>query len=163
MTLRPGVRLAVDLGQARVGVARTDPAGLLATPVATLRRDTGAETDMDRIVDLAEETGAIEILVGLPRSMDGAERTSARTVRRWAGRLAGRAGVPVRLVDERLTTVSAHRLLHEAGRAERSHRAVVDQVAAVVILESALDQERRTGEPAGSPVEARAPKEAPAP
>lgn len=85
MTLRPGVRLAVDLGQARVGVARTDPAGLLATPVATLRRDTGAETDMDRIVDLAEETGAIEILVGLPRSMDGAERTSARTVRRWAG------------------------------------------------------------------------------
>ena len=111
MTLRPGVRLAVDLGQARVGVARTDPAGLLATPVATLRRDTGAETDMDRIVDLAEETGAIEILVGLPRSMDGAERTSARTVRRWAGRLAGRAGVPVRLVDERLTTVSAHRLM----------------------------------------------------
>ena len=97
MTLRPGVRLAVDLGQARVGVARTDPAGLLATPVATLRRDTGAETDMDRIVDLAEETGAIEILVGLPRSMDGAERTSARTVRRWAGRLAGRAGVPVML------------------------------------------------------------------
>lgn len=163
MTFRPGVRFAVDLGQARVGVARTDPAGILATPVATLRRDTGGDTDMARIIELAEEAEAIEIVVGLPRSLDGTERTAARAVRRWAVRLAARAGVPVRLIDERLSTVSAHRMLHEAGRAERSHRSVVDQVAAVVILQTALDHERRAGEPAGLLVAATATEEAPSP
>lgn len=147
--LSPGVRLAVDLGLARVGVARTDPAGILATPVATLRRDTGADGDMTEVARLAGELEAVGIYVGLPRSMDGRERAAASAVRRWAVRLSGRVAVPVRLVDERLSTVTAHRLLHEAGRAEKRHRAVVDQVAAVVILEAALDVERATGEPAG--------------
>lgn len=153
--MRRGVRLAVDLGLTRVGVARSDPDGILATPVATLQRDTGGETDMAEVIRLAREFDAIEIVVGLPTSMSGKAQTTAKAAKRWAGRLATQlAAAPqtgggtcplVRMVDERLSTVSAHRMLHEAGRAEISHRAVVDQVAAVVILQFALDAERTSG------------------
>ena len=154
MSLRHGVRLAVDLGQVRVGVARCDREGILASPVATLRRDTSGDTDLAEIARLALEDEALEVVVGLPVSMNGRSQTTAKAVKRWAGRLATRLaegvepGEPypaVRMVDERLSSVSAHRLLHEAGRAEIGHRQVIDQVAAVVILESALDAERTSG------------------
>ncbi|MGC5616932.1 Holliday junction resolvase RuvX [Georgenia sp. Z1491] len=163
MTLRRGVRIGVDVGTVRVGVARCDPDGVLASPVATLARDAGGADQLE-IARLTEETGAIEVVVGLPRSMDGKVRASARAATDYAATLAGviaatSPDVAVRLVDERLTSTSAHRAMHASGRPGRRHREVVDQVAAVLILESALDAERATGRPAGRPVTPRAPKE----
>ncbi|MFC7406167.1 Holliday junction resolvase RuvX [Georgenia alba] len=147
---RRGVRVAVDVGSVRVGVARSDPDGILATPVVTIVRDSAApDADLARIADVVAEQHALEVLVGLPRSLSGRSGPAARTARAYARRLAGALDVPVRLVDERLTTVTAHQALHAAGRSSRTHRQVVDQVAATVILEQALETERRTGEPAG--------------
>lgn len=155
---RPGVRLALDVGTVRVGVATCDPAGLLATPVATLRRDRrppadGSATrpdDVAAVVALVAEREPIEVVVGLPRSLGGQEGSSAAAARAYADLIARAiAPVPVRLVDERLTTVSAHRALHDSGRSGRRHRSVVDQVAAVTILQHALDAERSTSAPPG--------------
>lgn len=145
--LRRGVRVGVDVGKARVGVACTDSAGILATPVATYKREVD---DFRSVFELVSQSDALEVIVGLPRNMDGSEGKSAKDARKWARRLARRIDpVPVRLVDERLTTVTAHQQLHEAGRKEISHRTVVDQAAAVIILNNALDYERINGSPAG--------------
>lgn len=147
--MRYGVRLAVDPGDARIGVARSDPSGMLATPVETVRRGRG---DLRRIAELVRETEAVEVVVGLPRSLSGREGPAAEKVRRFAGKVAQRvAPVPVRLCDERLTTVTAEAML-TGQRKGADRRAVVDQVAAVVILQQALDSERATGEPPGEPV-----------
>jgi len=134
-----------------VGVARSDPSGFLATPVETLRRDKG---DVARIARLVRDEEAVEVVVGLPRSLSGGEGPAAVKVRAYAARLAERvAPVPVRLVDERLTTVSAEAMLRDRGRKGQQRRAVVDQAAAVMILQHALDTERATGAPPGEPVE----------
>ncbi|MEO7234407.1 MAG: Holliday junction resolvase RuvX [Lapillicoccus sp.] len=152
--VRPGVRLGVDVGSVRVGLAASDPAGIFATPVATLARDTtDGHTDVVRIAETAREVDAVEIVVGLPRLLSGAEGEAARLARAYALDLAAAvAPVPVRLVDERLTTVDAHRRLRESGVAGRSQRDVVDQTAAVLILQSALDGERASGRAPGSRV-----------
>ncbi len=144
--MRFGVRLGVDPGDARIGVARSDPSGVLATPVETVRRGKG---DLRRIQRLLEEEGAVEVVMGLPRSLSGGEGPAAVKTRAFARRLARRiAPVPVRLVDERLTTVSAEAMLRDQRKGAK-RRAVVDQVAAVVILQQALDAERATGAPPG--------------
>lgn len=147
--MRSGVRLAFDVGKARIGVARCDAQAILAVPVQTLRRDRyGA--DLDEAADLVAEHQASEVIVGLPKQLSGKGSASARDARKWARELAVIiAPVPVRLVDERLTTVTAQRELHEAGMAAKNFRPVVDQAAAVIILEQALETERRTGQPAG--------------
>ena len=151
--MRHGVRLGVDPGDARIGVARSDSAGVLATPVETVRRGRG---DLSRIAALAAEHLAVEVVVGLPRSLSGGEGPAARKVRDFAGRLARRvAPVPVRLVDERLTTVSAEAMLRDRGHRGARRRAVVDQAAAVLILQHALDAERATGRAPGEVVEVR--------
>jgi putative Holliday junction resolvase len=153
------VRLGVDVGDARVGLAASDPAGVLATPVATLRRDPEDLSDVQAIVDEAVRREAVEVVVGLPRTLSGSEGVAARSVRDYAETLHRRlGGVPVRLFDERLSTVDAHRSLHASGVAGRRHRARVDQVAAVVILQAALDTERNTGGPAGEEVARRKPR-----
>ncbi|MDO2936343.1 Holliday junction resolvase RuvX [Paeniglutamicibacter sulfureus] len=149
-TPRPGVLLGVDVGMARVGVAASDRDGMLATPVKTLKRDVKKSSDIYVLVKLAAEREAAQIFVGLPRSMSGGETASTTMARDYARDLANalmRSGssVDVRLVDERLTTVSAHRSLHEAGLDGRKHRAVVDQVAAVEILQQVLEM-RRNGQ-----------------
>ncbi|MBM7825445.1 putative Holliday junction resolvase [Arcanobacterium pluranimalium] len=147
VALRQGVRIAVDVGGARVGVAKTDSAGILATPVGTFQR---GRNDLNAVVDLVKTHQVLEVYVGLPKNMDGTEGKTALDARKWAQRISRRiAPVDVRLVDERLTTVSAHRQLHEAGKREKSHRAVVDQVSAVIILENAMDFERNTGKTPG--------------
>ena len=147
--MRRGVRLGVDPGDARIGVARSDPSGVLATPVETVRRGGG---DLRRLGRLVAEVSAVEVVVGLPRSMSGADGRAATKARAFAARLARRvAPVPVRLVDERLTTVSAEAMLR-GQRKGAQRRAVVDQVAAVVILQQALDTERATGRPPGEVV-----------
>ncbi len=149
--MRRGVRLGLDVGTVRIGVAACDPSGLVATPVATITRSRGpAATDLEAILADVREREAVEVVVGLPRGMSGQEGASAAAVRAYAVEVARMIfPVPVRLVDERLSTVSAHRALHAAGRRGRTHRAVVDQVAAVTILQSALDAERSTSAPPG--------------
>lgn len=146
---RRGRRLAVDVGDARIGIASCDPDGLLATPVETVKRAT-VEEGRKRIWKLAKEYEPIEVVVGLPLSMNGTEGPAAVKVKKYAMRLARRLDpIPVRLVDERLSTVSAHRALRDAGLSTKNHQPVVDQVAAVAILEAALDREKNTGQPAG--------------
>ncbi len=142
-----GPRIGVDVGTVRVGLAASDPDGLVATPVATLARGSG---DLDTIVGEVRERGAQTVYVGLPRHLSGAEGASAAAARAYAVTLAQRlAPIQVRLVDERMSTVSAHRALRASGRPGRKHRSVVDQAAAVVILQDALDAERATGRPPG--------------
>jgi putative holliday junction resolvase len=155
VVVRAGVRLGVDVGTVRVGLASSDPSGLLASPVETVPRDTTAtRTDLARIVALARELQAMEVVVGLPRHLSGAEGEAAKQARTYAAELADVLGpIPVRLVDERLTTVESHRRLRESGVAGRSQRGVVDQTAAVLILQSALDGERASGRAPGSRVD----------
>jgi putative Holliday junction resolvase len=149
--VRPGVRLGVDVGAVRVGLAASDPSGMLASPVETVPRDTSsARADLTRIATVARERGAVEVVVGLPRLLSGAEGEAARLARAYAADLALAVHpVPVQLVDERLTTVESHRRLRESGVAGRSQRAVVDQTAAVLILQTALDTERVSGRAPG--------------
>lgn len=157
MSVRPGVRLGVDVGTVRVGVAFSDPSGVLATPHATLQRvwpNPEIESDdIAEIVRLVVERDVVEVIVGLPRSLSGDEGPSAEAARKYAAELARRvAPVSVRLVDERLTSVSAHRALRDSGVAGRRQRAVVDQAAAVLILQAALDEERSSSRPPGEQV-----------
>jgi putative Holliday junction resolvase len=145
--LRAGVRLAIDIGSARIGVARCDRDGVLASPLATFARGKG---DLDSIARLAGEDETIEIIVGLPTGLSGTEGAAAADARAFAGALAARLGsVPVRLVDERFTTVIAHEALRRGGRDSKSRRPVIDKAAAALLLQGALDAERSTGRPAG--------------
>ena len=128
--MRTGVRLAIDLGSARVGVARCDPDGLLASPLATVAR---GRSDLDALAALATEHGAIEVIVGLPTGLSGRAGTAAATARTFAESLATRlAPLPVRLVDERFTTVLAHDALRQGGRGSRQRRGQVDKAAAAL-------------------------------
>ncbi|MFU8874153.1 Holliday junction resolvase RuvX [Micromonospora sp. SL4-19] len=144
-----GVRLGVDVGQVRVGVARSDPHGILATPLVTLARDLTAApdavpTDMAELVRLAAEHEAVEVVVGLPVNLAGKHGPAAANVSAYAARLADVLGaVPVTLTDERMSTVVASRRLAERGVRGKRQRAVVDQAAAVEILQSWLDAQRR--------------------
>jgi len=151
---RSGRRVGVDVGSVRVGVASSDPSAMMATPVCTVRRDPDeaapTATDVEEIAALVAELEAVEVVVGLPRTLSGGEGAAAQVARKYARRLAARiAPVPVRLVDERLTTVDAHRNLRASGVDGRKHRTVVDQAAAVLILQAALDAERSSGRPPG--------------
>lgn len=150
--MRHGVRIGVDVGDVRIGVARSDPSGMIATPLETVARGRG---DLDRLRALVEEEAAVEVVVGLPRSLSGGEGPSAARVREFAGGLAeALSPVPVRLCDERLSTVSAEAVLRERGKKGQKRRAVVDQAAAVVILQNALETERGTGTAPGELVPA---------
>ena len=129
--MRSGVRLGVDVGDARIGIAQSDPSGMLATPVETVRRGKG---DLARIRAIVLDLEVIEVVVGLPRSLSGGEGPAAAKIRTFAQELADAvAPVSVRLCDER------------QGKKGQKRRAVVDQAAAVVILQNALDTERSTG------------------
>lgn len=140
--MRTGVRIGVDVGTVRVGVARSDPFGMLATPVQTVRRGDG---DLDEVLAIGAEHAATEYVVGLPIALSGRETASTGDAREFAERLAAASTVPVRLVDERLSSVSANAALRQAGRTAKNSRSVVDQVAAVIILQHALDFERSSG------------------
>jgi len=135
--------MGVDVGAVRVGVALSDPDGILASPLVTLRRDTDGDSDVTELLRLVEEHQVIEVVVGLPRTLAGARGPAALAAEQYAARLADRATpVPVRLADERLTTVIASRMLTGRGVRGKRQRAVVDQAAAVAILQSWLDAER---------------------
>jgi putative Holliday junction resolvase len=139
-----GRRLGIDVGSVRIGVAASDPDGILATPVETVRRDRSGK-HLRRLAELVAELQAVEVVVGLPRTLADRTGPSALDAIDLAETLAGRvAPVPVRLADERLTTVSAQRSLRDAGVRAKEQRAVIDQAAAVAILQSWLDQRRAT-------------------
>ena len=132
--------LGVDVGTVRVGVARSDPSGVLATPLVTLRREPAGDGDLAQIADLVSEHDVAGVVVGLPVTLAGREGASAAMAREYAQRLSRMIDpVPVELVDERLTTVAAERRLAQRGVRGRARRAVVDQAAAVEILQHWLD------------------------
>jgi putative holliday junction resolvase len=150
-----GVRLGVDVGSVRVGVAVCDPDGILASPLVTVPRDqrhfpdhnAGKDdlpSDIRELARLAEDHGAVEVVVGLPVSLSGNDGPAAAAARAYAARLAAAIDpVPVRLADERMSTVVASRRLADRGVRGKRQRAVVDQAAAVEILQSWLDGQRR--------------------
>ena len=157
--MRRGVRMALDLGQVRVGVAACDRDGILAHPVTTVPGTDGSWSGDDpalaQLLSVVAEYEPFEVVVGLPRSLTGQEGPAATRIREQAERLATALspyGVGVRLVDERFTTTTASRQLRAAGRSAKRQRQVIDQAAAVGILEHALELERRTGLPPGEPV-----------
>ena len=141
--MRSGVRVGIDIGTVRIGVARSDRDGYLATPVKTV--DRGSENPIGQLVSVIAELEAIEVIVGLPLSLNGSHTASTEDALVMARELAQNASVPVRLIDERLTTVSAHSALRAAGKKQKQTRSVIDQVAAVMILQHALDSERSSG------------------
>jgi putative Holliday junction resolvase len=143
---------------ARVGVAVCDPDGLLATPLRTLKRDAKKGSDLRVLAELVAERSVVEVFVGLPQSLSGGETQSTHMAREYARELlirmrAAGSEAGVRLVDERLTTVSAHRSLREAGLDGRKHRQVVDQVAAADILQHALNMQKSLQRDVGVAVE----------
>lgn len=137
---RSGIWIAVDVGSVRVGVARSDPRGVLAVPVTTLARDTRTNRDLVDLARLVAEYDAVGVVVGLPRTLAGREGTAAEMARAYGTALADRIRpVPVDYLDERLTTVSAQRKLHQGGIRGRAGRAVIDQAAAVELLQHWLE------------------------
>lgn len=148
-SFRRGVRLGIDVGRARVGVARCDPDGMLAVPVETVPR---SESSVDRIAEISAEYEPLELVVGLPVNMQGVDTASTADAREFAAQLHTRTGIRVRLVDERLSTVTAHAALRSSGRTQKNSRSIVDQVAAVVLLQQAIDTEKSTGRPPGATI-----------
>ncbi|MDY6869569.1 MAG: Holliday junction resolvase RuvX [Actinomycetota bacterium] len=138
-----GRRIGIDVGSVRIGVATSDPDGVLATPVETVRREKTSDRHVRRLAQLVAELEAVEVVVGLPRTLADRTGPAAHDAIDVAEALARRiAPVPVRMADERLTTVSAQRSLREAGVRAKGQRSMIDQVAAVGILQSWLDQRR---------------------
>lgn len=143
-----GRRIGLDVGTVRIGVASSDRDARLATPVETVRRETGFKDrdqgDIDRLLEIIEEYDAVEVVVGLPRNLDSTGSSSVKHAKEIAFRIKRRLGgagrdIPVRLADERLTTVVATNALRASGVSEKAGRAVIDQAAAVEILQSWLD------------------------
>ncbi|HEY4334085.1 MAG TPA: Holliday junction resolvase RuvX [Ilumatobacteraceae bacterium] len=131
--------LALDLGSKRIGVAVSDSSGTIASPLTVVQRSGRPATDHERIRALVVEEEAQRVVVGLPLSMDGSTGKAAQAALREARALATVVGVPVETFDERLTTVTADRMLMEFGKKAPARRQVIDKVAAAVILQAWLD------------------------
>ena len=151
-----GVRLGVDVGSVRIGVAKCDPDGILATPLETIA---AGETAIPKIIDLIKAHAPIAVYVGNPLSLKGQVTQSTIGASEFALALVSAISshpeikeIEVRLIDERLSTVSAQRGLHEVGRTQKTSREVIDQAAAIIILEHALESEKRQGDFAGKEV-----------
>ena len=147
-----GVRIALDVGSVRIGVAKCDAQGLLATPVTTI--SAGPEA-VDKVLSLLQDYEAICVYVGKPIGLAGNDTASTQSAIKFAGEIAARlvnSNTQIRLIDERLSTVTAQRGMQEAGRDVRQSRDAIDQAAAVVILEHALASERNSGTLVGEEV-----------
>jgi putative holliday junction resolvase len=138
-----GTWVAVDVGMVRVGVARSDPRGVLATPLVTLQRDVRGDRDIAELAELVREHEAVGVVVGLPRTLANREGASAAMAREYGVALAAVIDpIPVHYLDERLTTVSAERKLSRGGVRGMARRAVIDQAAAVELLQHWLEINR---------------------
>ena len=135
--------LALDVGEKRIGVALSDPTGLLATPLTTIESK-GRDSDIDEVVRLATEHEVGEIVVGLPLSMSGRRGPQAGRVDAFVRALAERTDLPLKSVDERLSSVQAERMLRESGVEPSKNKARIDSAAAAVVLQSYLDSKRIT-------------------
>lgn len=144
--MRQGVRFGIDVGKSRIGVAKCDPEALLATPVATLQRESNW---LDHLKQLLSEQHVLECVVGLPISLSGKHTASTEDSIDVAREIEQSCGVMCRLVDERFSTTEAHESMKRIGKSQKQSRDFIDQVAAVNILQYALDSEKNTGEPAG--------------
>jgi putative Holliday junction resolvase len=135
-----GPALGVDLGSRRIGIAVSDPGGVLASPLRVLERGADHAADHAALAAVVAETGAKVLVVGLPLSLDGRSGPAAESVQREVAELRAVLAVPVDVIDERLTTVAAGRALRTAGVRSRRQRRIVDQAAAALILQSWLDR-----------------------
>ena len=131
--------LGLDVGSKRIGVAVSDELGLMAQPVLTLTRKRSPREDMRSLARLCRRFGCVGIVVGDPKHLSGEASAQGDKVREFAGELGELAGLPVHFVDERLTSRAAHEILYAAGKIRQEHKPLVDQVAAVLILQSFLD------------------------
>jgi putative Holliday junction resolvase len=145
--MRPGVRLGIDVGTVRIGVAISDPQGLLATPLQTLERSDSSW--LDTVNSFCSEHNIVEILVGLPLSLSGSSTSSTQDAVSVAKELEKIVSCPIRLIDERYTTTSAHSTMKSMGKKQKNTRTFIDQVAAVSILQHGLDMERNLNRPPG--------------
>ena len=144
--LRPGRRLAVDVGQARVGLAVTDIHAILANPLATVARLENTTDSVDSVIRALAEVGELlEIYVGVPINLQGKSTLSTDDALTFAEALQEASGLEVRLIDERLTTSMANNQLKQIGKSQKDARSTIDQMAAVAILEFALSVEKNTG------------------
>ncbi len=134
--------LGLDVGARRIGVAVSDELGLTAQPVLTLEVRRNRREDLRSIGRLARRFNAAAIVVGLPLHLSGDSSPRAAKTRQFAAELGELTGLPIHLWDERLTSREAHQILYEAGHPRQDHKAVVDQVAATLILQSFLDENR---------------------
>ena len=142
--MRRGRRIALDPGSVRIGVAVSDPDGILASPLEPVSADDGPA-----LREFIAEVEPIEIVIGLPRGLDGNEGAAAQAARSFASDIASAVDFPVRMVDERLSTVEAQRGFHDQGLSIRQSRGMIDSAAASVVLQHALDAEKSTGQPPG--------------
>jgi putative Holliday junction resolvase len=141
--MKPGRRLAFDYGQVRIGVAASDFSGLIASPIATLQAQSSDLTT--QLVSLLAEYEPIYMVVGQPKHLSGSESATMESVRSFAELLKTLSDAPIHFIDERLSTVSAARTLRNAGGNAKTSKSQIDAMAAVAILESALDKERLSG------------------
>lgn len=147
--MRLGRRLAIDVGTVRVGLAISDAHGILASPLQNLKRSDDLSADVAALSHLLADYELLEIYVGLPVAMSGHTTKSTKDAVAFARAVSAYRSEPVRLIDERLTSVSANAILRNAGHDGKRSRQVVDQVAATLILEQAMNQEKSSGTPPG--------------
>ena len=151
--MRSGRRLAIDVGKVRIGVAASDFHGILASGLATVKRNESLEDSITEISKLIQEVEPIEIYVGLPVSMSGDHSASTKDAIAFARSLENLEVAPIRFIDERLTTVTAANALRQSGRDSKSGRSIIDQIAATIILEQALEIEKNSGNQPGKSIE----------
>ena len=147
--MRQGKRLGIDVGSVRIGLASCDADGILASPLPALKRSSDNEVLIVEIKNLVAELEIIEVVIGDPISMSGNITSSTSDARQLASEIAAAINVPVRLVDERLTTVSAQAKLRRSGKDTSEAKTLIDSASAVEILEHALTTERSTGNAPG--------------
>jgi putative Holliday junction resolvase len=143
--MKPGRRIAFDFGDVRIGVAVTDPSGILSTPLIFL--ENSEESLFGNMSSLYEEYQPIYTAIGFPSHLSGGESQKSKSVSDFAAKVSEITENPIYFIDERLTTVSASRTLREAGLNSKTSKSEIDSMAAVAILDSALNQERIQGEP----------------
>ena len=151
--MEKGRRLAIDVGTVRIGLAICDPDGILSSPLAALARSQDLSETLQIVSDLVTEHNAIEVYVGDPISLSGGQNASTRDAREFAEKLAALISAPIRLVDERLTTVTASAKLRDSGKDARQSKSLIDSASAVEILEQALATLRVSGKAPGRQVE----------
>ncbi len=151
--MRTGRRLAIDVGKVRVGIAISDLHGILASPLATLQR-AELQTSLESLLKCVSDfDDLLEIYVGLPINMKGETTASTEDALELALHLSSETSVPVRLLDERLTTSLANSQLRSLGKSQKDARSTIDQMAAVAILEYAFQVEANTGATPGRALE----------